>query len=377
MEVRPITREVFDKICGDLKIPSFVVLDDLYSIYESVCDGIENLANLSKTNEFSTINHFVLILYIVNEYAYTATRMDRKKFEEIKGSEAFLSGVASRCADKYLTNEQLNYKSRAFLDRFTPPISTIELFLNFCLRSLETSEARTKEEKLVLDMLTKAFKLSKCILTLLLDGFETEAFSTWRTLHENECILIVLIKHPKEVMEEYFKHITYALAYRGQFKDKAKVDAIFNEIKSEMKRYELKSKDMKKYIEYGYLLKIPNVKLNEDIKLNFRDGVEKMAGLSDYSGAYETASEIAHSSPILLFSRRDYFFSITMINIYESFFRLENIFRNFYGVLKGKEALQLYDQMRQLYGPQLNELYGEMKRSFHSPEAKNEEKSDE
>ena len=57
-----------------------------------------------------------------------------------------------------------------------------------------------------------------------------------------------------------------------------------------MKEHNLKSKDMKKYIEYGYLFGVPNITLNEDFKLNFRDGVERVAGLSQYSKMYETAS---------------------------------------------------------------------------------------
>ena len=63
-----------------------------------------------------------------------------------------------------------------------------------------------------------------------------------------------------------------------------------------MKELELKSKDTKKYIEYGWLTNVKNV-LEEypEFKLNFRKGVELIAGLSSYSSLYELSSEIAHS----------------------------------------------------------------------------------
>ena len=76
------------------------------------------------------------------------------------------------------------------------------------------------------------------------------------------------------------------------------------EIKEGMKDNDLKSKDMKRFIEYGWLSAIPDVKLGRipDFKFNFRDGVERCANLRQYSKVYEMSSEIAHSSPLLIYS---------------------------------------------------------------------------
>ena len=94
--------------------------------------------------------------------------------------------LASICCDKYLTNEQLNYRSQIFLNKFNPQISTLSLYLNFTLTTLERIQVNKNDQisDLIKRMLLKAFSLSKCILDLLINGFETEAFSTWRTLHE-------------------------------------------------------------------------------------------------------------------------------------------------------------------------------------------------
>jgi len=206
--------------------------------------------------------------------------------------------------------------------------------------------------------------MGKCILNLLIDGFETEAFSTWRTLHENECILMCLIKYGEPIFKAYFRHVTYAIAYRKQIKSKEETDKIFEEIKFNMKEHDLKSKDMKKYIEYGYLFAIKNINLNTDFKLNFRDGVEKLAGLSEYSKVYEMSSEISHSSPLLLYSKKEYYYAITIINLYESFFRLEKIFEEYYKQnVEEKIALQ-YSILKATYLRQLHYIHQDFSNSF-------------
>lgn len=365
MKVTPLKRDVFDNIINDLKVPSNIDNDFLYDIYEVSCSAIEDVSNLSTLNNFTPVNHVVLILYAVNEtlFAFKTTPDAENKKED----DDFFNKIASIVADKYITNEQLNYKSGAFLNRFNPTISTIELYSNFILRSLNyINTSDNKPNQLVKEMLEKAFKMIKCIVSLLIDGFETEAFSTWRTLHENECILICLVKYPNELFKLYFKHISYALAYRNQIPSKEETDKIFIQIKEEMKEHNLKSKDMKKYIEYGYLFGVPNITLNEDFKLNFRDGVEKVAGLSQYSKMYETASEIAHSSPLLLYSRRDYFFNVTILNLYETFFRLETIFTTLYSNYVNSEELAKYRELRKLYLNELNVLYVTIQNMFRN-----------
>ena len=128
---------------------------------------------------------------------------------------------------------------------------------------------------------------------------------------------------------------------------------IFAEIKEKMKLVELKSKDMKKFIEYGWLYEIKNLFQNyPEFKPNFRKGVELVAGLNQYSSTYEMSSELAHSSPLLIYSNKQYFRSLTLINIYETFFRLEEMLTKF---LKEHENFDsnAYFSMRNDYLPEM------------------------
>ena len=366
-------KETFLKVIKILNVPSYLDLDFFYDVYQAVSETIINVMNSTEGYSFTPLNPVTVILYILNEYVYSTMKIDKSKIYELSNDDKFSTGLASTCADKYITNEQLSYKSQSYLNRFTPSVSTLSLYLNFILRSLESIKSNNQYAILISDMLKKAFSMGKCILNLLIDGFETEAFSTWRTLHENECILACLIQNGEDIFKAYFRHITYALAYRKQITDKEETDKIFEEIKANMKKHDLKSKDMKKYIEYGYLFAIPNIQLNADFKLNFRDGVEKLAGLSNYSKVYEMSSEISHSSPLLLYSKKEYYYAITIINLYESFFRLENVFDQYYKKYVNENIFQQYEILKATYLRQLHYIYQDLLTKFKFEKESEEE----
>jgi hypothetical protein len=369
METKKIDQNTFNEILKELNAPEDIDKEYLYEIYDVVVDGINMIMSNVKNYRFTPVNHVVVVLYIVNEYLFSVNNLSKEKQEEFKNDDSLSNALASVCCDKYLTNEQLNYKSKIFLNRFDPPISTLSLYLNFTLNTINKIQVKDNTSELIKRMLFKAFSLSKCITELLLGGYETEAFSTWRTLHENESILTCLMKYGDPMFKEYFKHVTYVLAYRHQISPEDQ-DKVFVQIKSEMKTHDLKSKDMKKFIEYGYLYIIKDFD-EMQLKLNFRDGVEKAAGLSQYSKVYEMCSEIAHSSPLLLLSDKTYFMPITLLNLYESFFRLERIFESYFKVYSTKEDFISYENLKNVYIKQLICIYNDIKERFLRMQSKN------
>ena len=369
MKTEILNEQAFEEILNELNVPKDIDKEYLYEIYDAVVDGI-NMVMSSVTNyKFIPVNHVIVVLYIVNEYLYSVNSLVPEKKKEFINDDNLSSALASVCCDKYLTNEQLNYKSKTFLNRFNPPISTLCLYLNFTLTTIDKIQVKDNVSELIKRMLFKAFSLSKCITELLLGGYETEAFSTWRTLHENESIMTCLMKYGEPMFKEYFKHITYVLAYRHQMPQEEQ-DKIFLKIKEEMKSHDLKSKDMKKFIEYGYLYVIEDFN-DKQLKLNFRDGVEKAAGLESYSKVYEMCSEIAHSSPLLLLSDKTYFMPLAMLNLYESFFRLEKIFESYFKVYSSKEDFAAYEKLKGVYMNQLVAIYKDTKERFLNMQSKN------
>ena len=349
-----------------LKVPDSLDYGLIQEAFEAALEATTELREESPVISRFGINFASLTLYICSEHSFYLATHANTKPEALKGNQEYIGFLASVSLDKYFTNEHLAYRMGSLTSRFSPMMSTLDLYLNFILGMLSRYKKNDPQQTLVIDVMNKGFQMAKCVASLLENGFETEAFSTWRTLHENECILHCLIKYGAKVIDGYLAHMRYAMAFRGGLKSKEETDAAFLEIKEKMRSHGLKSKDMKRFIEYGWLYAIDNVESVEGFKLNFRDGVQRMAGLSAYSKVYEMSSEIAHSSPLLIYSKKDYFFSLTLLSLYESFFRLEKIFASLYMSSVSAPEKERYLELRKVYHRQLEEAYEFQKKKIAS-----------
>ena len=363
-ETNVMTKEQFVELLKNLNSPENLRFDFLYECYSDSISGAKDLKEVNGAIASMPINSVQLILYLVNEHSFYLMMHPEKKEADLIADEKYEGLIISVSLDKYFTNEHLAFNNGRFASRFLPEISTISLYLNFIQGMLSRYKRGDPKETLVVDIIAKAFSMSECMVDLLTSGFETEAFSTWRTLHENECILAVIVKYGQPVIDRYIKHLTYALAFRNGLGSKEKTDQVFVEIKDAMHKLDLKSKDMKRFIEYGWLTGAKDYATTEGFKFNFRDGVERMAGLTNYSKVYEMSSEIAHSSPLLIYSRKNYFYLISILNLYESFFRLEKIFSSIYLSTVPEAEQKQYVSMRQLYFGELLAVYDFEKKRF-------------
>lgn len=354
-----ISFEQFQDIYKALGVKESLDSQFLYDVYQNAMEGAKSIDEANLLGRVVPVNPIALILYIVNEHGYYLDIHPDAAQEAVIKDEKYMQMIVSIALDKYYTNEHLSYKSKTILSRFSPGISTLNTYLNFVLGVLGRYSRNQPNETLIVDIMSKGFSMARAISDLLVSGFETEAFSTWRTLHEAECILLVLTKYGKPLIDKYLLHMNYAMAFRGLAGDKEKTDAIFTQIKGEMRTFDLKSKDMKRFIEYGWLLKVSALDKAEPVKLNFRDGLEKTAGLKRYAPIYEMSSEIAHSSPLLIYSRREYFMHLALVNVYESFFRLEKIFADIYVRSISESEKQRFLLMRKIYYSQLVSLHAQ------------------
>lgn len=340
-----LTTEEFSNLVKGLGYTERVDTTYLFERYLEVLDVYDMIAQQNPSYTLHSIDNVRLVLYLVNDYIYRLDGID--DVEKTLNDETFIALLVNSVVDKYAADVHFKYDHRRLVTQFYPPISTINVFTNFILKKLELFKKQEPSKTLIIDMLNKAFSLVKAITTLLTNGFETEAFTTWRTMHELEATLIILTKNGAPLINGYLQHMRYGDAYNKVLPLEV-CDEIFLEIKSIMRDYDLKSKDTKKFIEYGWLRFLPSI-TKETFKLNFRDGLQLHAGLEEYNKTYQMASEVNHSSPLLIYSRRDYFAVITLLNLYDSFFRLENVFRVAYFSLLSEQEKHHYDQVRSLY----------------------------
>ena len=184
---------------------------------------------------------------------------------------------------------------------------------------------------LINDIFETIFRKIAGFCQMLTLGLYSDAYVSWRTLHEAECIVKLLVDGGEEIRHSYVTHIAYNNAYRNkdQFSQED-LDEVFAEIKGEMKEHGLKSKDMKKFIEYGWLYKHPDYDPNDPLlKLNFRDGVEKLAGLRRYSKIYEGASEIAHSSSAFFYVNDAFCKDLSLTMCYQTYLRIGELYMKY------------------------------------------------
>lgn len=341
----------------------------VYAVFSNIVSLLPELVKTYPLLSRFQINIPQLSVYIVSEHGfYLDINRGVKTQEEIIADPNYLSMLSSIAVDKYYSNEHTAVRMNSYASRYNPIFSTLDLYLNFVLTMLSRFKRGDPERTLLIDVMVSGFSMAKCVSSLLENGYQSEAFSTWRTLHENECILKILITYREQVAQAYLRHMRYGQAFRSGLSSKEETDACFLEIKERMREVNLKSKDMKRFIEYGWLLGVPGFKekiLNpsEGYKFNFRDGVQKVAELSQYSKLYETSSEITHSSPLLIYASKEATSKIVTMALYESFFRLEKSFSAVYlGTVSAPER-EAYLRMRGLYYQELQVAYRYLSRS--------------
>ena len=351
------SKDEFLKFMTLLDLKGYVDYDYLFEVYEEVFNGLKEISDSKETGQSFDVSSEDIIFYLLGEYLYATRGMNEQQIQEFVKNEKYQESMSNVVADKYIYLGIYNHMEQKLTNKFFPPISSIELYVNLMLNIVNNYSIKNKDNMLLVDLLNKTLSIARCILKLLCEGYETEAFAMWRTLHECECILILLDKYKEKVIPTYIRHMQYGIVYHMGASDNENQQKVFLEIKSEMAKRDLKSKDMKKFIEYGWLLAIPESETLENFKLNFRDGVESLAGLHSYSQVYMTSSEILHASPMLVYSNKTYFHLLTLVNLYESFFRVESVFQSLFFSYFSDEAKARYIEMKKLYFSQLISIH--------------------
>ena len=365
-QVNILTREQFDQVIDNLSNSQGIDKNVVYEIYLATSEGIQGLIESNILRGIRNVNPLELIYYCLGEYTYTNINKTPEERQFMGQDERYITSMASVASDKYLSLSMFNHVERKLANRFIPPVSSLNLYLNFMLNILQSYKKNDPKATLITDLLMKSVSISRCILGLVTDGYETEAFASWRTLHECECTLLLLEKYGDPIINRYLIHMQYGIVFKKEDLEDEKGTKIFNDMKEEMRELGLKSKDIKKYIEYGWLYEIPGVKEDLEFKLNFRDGLQKLAGLSMYSSRYEMSSEIIHSTPMLIYSNKEYFFFVTLLSLYESFFRLEKVFVSLFSKQVSEEQMQRYLDMRKVYYSQLVNIHKREMNNFQA-----------
>lgn len=235
--------------------------------------------------------------------------------------------IADNAYESFLYN---NYDFKPEISIYDPVITKFSNLVSF-LKNINTPIAYYKPEiSLINDLFQTIFNQLSAFTILISSKLYPSALASWRSLHESECIIKVLIQNEK-IKKEYIKHIKYNNYLRNPSAyTKEELDKHFEILKEEMHIHDLKSKDMKKFIEYGYLYFTNNYKSDDtNFKLNFRDGLEYLADLNKYSKVYEGASQVVHSSSSYFYVNENFCKDLSLTLTYQTLIRVTNLYKTY------------------------------------------------
>ena len=248
-----------------------------------------------------------------------------KKYGSSSASRINFDEMGAKAARKYLAYRENETKIQNLNDNCYPyydPLIATLTSAGFVFEKINRPMTRFDPSySLMNDLFETIFRKIIGAAKMLELGLYPDAFVSWRTIHESECIIQLLISGGDRCRESYINHIAYNNYFRNPLGlyTKEQLDSAFGVIKSEMKKHGLKSKDMKKFIEYGWLYEHPDWNYDDKTaKLNFRDGVERVAKHTEYAKIYELSSEITHSSAVFFYANDDSCKDIAFHMIYQS-----------------------------------------------------------
>lgn len=322
----------------------------LYVSYEGLITLLAGHLELQPDLNLARFDNAQLIFYLLHDFIYRK-QLIKTPLDELVSDDHFMTRFLNSVVDKYTSLTNYKYEHDKLLSRYSMPISTLAVYVNFILVTLDNA-LKAHKNNYVVKLLKKAFVYTQTIIELLVNGLESEALSLWRSLHEVEAILILL--NDKNTLLSYQKHLTYSAAFHKMFA-KTKNDEIFVAIKTEMQALGLKSKDTKKYIEYGFISAHPAFN-RERYLFNFKNGLQALAGLSSYDNYYKLASELAHNSPVSFLHDKQELTLVALVLVYETFLRLEQLFHRIYLAVASTQELEYYEHIRAMYLVDLKQI---------------------
>ena len=334
----------------------FLAVDIKYK--NRISDGSVADALLKNVGVFDMVN------YICAEHKFHLSMFKPETWQDLENDEKYFNQLVNICYDKLFINEFRSIDPRAVISKYSVETSLLTMFVNrmFVVLGQVKLDPQSAKQKLQADIFAKCLMLIKSTLNQLCDGLETEAMSSWRTFHELICVLCVITKGDEKVAQAYFRHLKYGAYSRGEITDEKEVESILASMEKDMLALEVKKANKEKFINYGWIHWAYKRYKDEEVKMNFLGGLQKVADLTEYKKYYEIASDVTHSTPLLVYANKTNLTTTTLKINYELFFKLETMFINWLAEdLKVNTSTEkyLYDYLmfKKMYKPKVEIIY--------------------
>ncbi|HIX46183.1 MAG TPA: hypothetical protein H9737_00655 [Candidatus Borkfalkia faecigallinarum] len=263
-----------------------------------------------------------LVSYIFYYHLFQTSHLPAEFVARLEGDEKYRSMLVHDVAVYVVINEHLNVEKISNTSPCSPEIAAYNMACSYSLFILGSFKGEDVRMNGIGNLFRKSMVTTKGVIGLLAAGNSCDAVILWRHLHELECVLIVLCTKGEDLFFRYIKHMEYF-----DMEGNPRAEELQRRLAEECKAFGVKERNA--FINYGWLEYVDGFRegFGKEYRLNFKDGLQKIAGQTARHAAYASASKILHPSAWVVAIRDDKFYKFTMFELYRSL-------RNIVGLIK-------------------------------------------
>ena len=275
-----------------------------------------------------------IVGYVFYYHLFQTSHLPAEVVKKIEADEKYRAMLVHDVAVYIVINEHLNVEKISNTSACSPEIAAYNMACSYSLFVLGSFRGTDARMRGMSNLFKKAMITTKSVINLLAAGNSCDAVILWRHLHELECVLTVLGTKGEDLYFRYVRHMEYFDMENNPHKEELQ-----QRLAEECKAYGVKERNA--FINYGWLVYVEGFKegFGKEYRLNFKDGLQKMAGQSGRHAAYASASKILHPSAWVVAIRDDKFYKFTMFELYRSLVNIVGQIKSY--VLRYQESSQM------------------------------------
>ena len=289
--------------------------DFIREMYERVKDRyVEELQNRKirlRTLDGARLDE--IVSYIYYYHLFHTSHLPEELTKKLESDEKYREMLVRDVAVYIVINEHLNVEKISNTSEYSPEIAAYNMACSYSLYILGSFKGTDRRMNGMNNLFKKAMVTIKSVIHLLAAGNSCDAVILWRHLHELECVLIVLCTKGEDLFFRYIKHMEYF-----DMEGNPRAEELQQRLSEECKAFGVKERNA--FINYGWLEYVDGFRegFGKEYRLNFKDGLQKIAGLSARHAAYASASKILHPSAWVVTIRDDKFYKFTVFELFRS-----------------------------------------------------------
>lgn len=261
--------------------------------------------------------------YVFYYHLFHTSHLPAALVARIEKEDKYKEMLVRDVAVYIVINEHLNVEKYSNTSAYSPEIAAYNMACSYSLFVLGTFSGPDRRMNGINNLFKKALVTIKSVINLLAAGNSCDAVILWRHLHELECVLIVLNTKGDDLFFRYIQHMEYF-----DLETKPNAEELQRRLSEECKAFAVKERNA--FINYGWLVYVDGFRegFGKEYRLNFKDGLQKVAGQSDRHAAYASASKILHPSAWVVAIPDRKFYKFTLFELFRSL-------TNIVGLIKG------------------------------------------